>query len=259
MDQQQLFSGPVPPTRVRFTTPVDLGTGDCGQIATGFDGCDYVIKDQSIHHAIPHAEWFCSELGELVGVASPTHKVIAMPDGSTAFGSRWAGGALSPDEASPWWERVKAGEIDLANLGRTLSRIYALDQFVRNLDRHAANVLVHKQHHGHSVLAFDYSQAWTCFGFPLDAPPLPMCRTVEVQRKLSSLWATPYIDPSEVKSTCEEICSIDVASIVRIISSHPPIWLDERDKVAIINWWGSDDMNRRLDDIIRGVENGDYL
>ena len=154
---------------------------------------------------------------------------------------------------------MKAGEIELSEIGRTLSRIYALDQFVRNLDRHAKNVLVHKQHLGHSVLAFDYSQAWTCFGFPLAAPPLPKCKTVEVQRQLSGIWATKYVDPFEVKSTCEEIRSIEEAFIIRIIASHPAIWLDEADRHAIIDWWGSDDMNRRLDEIIRGVENGDYL
>lgn len=259
MNQRELFTDLVPAMRVRFTTPVDLGTGDCGQIAQGEDGCDYVIKDASTHPLIPHAEWFCTELGERIGIAAPAHKVMIMLDGTMAFGSRWAGGTLSPDGAAPWYEKVASGEIDLVGVGRTLSRIYALDQFIHNRDRHAANVLVHPQFQGHAILAFDYSQAWIIFGFPLPPPPLPVCRTVEVQRRLSAIWAIQYIDADLVGETCEAIRKVSVASIVDIIRTHPQIWLDELRRDAIIDWWGSEDMNRRLDSIVKGVKNGDFL
>ncbi len=259
MDQQQLFPDHVPATRVLWTTPSDLGTLDCGQVGRGEDGCDYVIKDQGANPAIPHAEWFCSELGERIGIAAPPHKVMAMPGGARAFGSRWQGGVLSPLGSNPWYEKVREGEISLSDIGRTLSRIYALDQFVHNRDRHAANVLVHPQYQGHAVLAFDYSQAWLCFGFPLASPPLPMCRTVEVQRSLSSMWSVRYVEASYVRETCDAISGIHVDTIAEIIASHPRSWLPDLDRERILSWWGSEDMGSRLNRIVEGVENGDCL
>lgn len=259
MEQQQLFTGHTPPTRVVSVDPVDLGTLDCSLIARGEDGCDYVIKDDANHPAIPHSEWFCSELGERIGIAAPPHKIMALPDGTTVFGSRWQGGLLSPAGSSPWYEKVRVGEISIDEVSRTLSRIYALDQFVHNRDRHAANVLVHAQYQGHAILAFDYSQAWLCFGFPLEQPPLPMCKTVEVQRELTRIWSTRYVKASIVKETCDAIRSLKSETIADIIGSHPESWLPRSDRESIIAWWGSDAMSQRLNRIVEGVENGDCL
>lgn len=259
MDTGDLFQGQPTPVRVAFTMPDDLGTADAPRLCRGSDGCDYVVKDRSIHAAIPHSEWFCSELGERIGIPAPVHKIMDLGGGVMAFGSRWHGGALSPDGAVPWYERVSSGEISLAEMSRALSRIYAFDQFIHNQDRHTANVLVTPQYQGHAVLAFDYSQAWLCFGFPLSPPPLPRCQTVDVQRQLAVIWGSSYVEPRIVKETCDEIASVPVVIIEQILSSHPKDWLPERERQAIIRWWGSEDMNLRLSRIVEGVENGDCL
>ena len=245
--------------RARWCEPVDLGTADCGKICRGEDGCDYVIKDQAAHPAIPHSEWFCSELGEKIGVAAPPHKVIYMGDGSMAFGSRWQGGVLSPDEGVPWFTKVRAGEIALTEIGPTLSRIYALDQFVHNVDRHCTNFLIHAQFNGYAILALDYSRAWLRFGFPLAAPPLAPCNTVEAQRWLSRYWSIKYIEPKIVRETCEAIAGVPSSVVERIISEHPESWLSAAERGDIISWWGSEDMGRRLNSIAEGVENGSCL
>ena len=260
METIGLFSDQVETLRVRWVVPGDLGTGEAPLVCRGADGCDYVVKDGKTHTAIPHSEWFCSELGERVGIAAPPHKIMDMGNGSTAFGSRWQGGVLSPEGSVPWYDRVKTGEIALSELRLALSRIYAFDQFVHNQDRHAANVLVHPQFKGHAVLAFDYSQAWLCFGFPLDAPPLPeACKTVFVQRALRKKWSYDYIDAGVVKETCELISSVSTSIVEKIIHSHPSDWLLASTKQDIIEWWGSEDMKSRLALIVEGVENGNCL
>ena len=261
MVEDNLFSDHVVAMRAQWCAPVDLGTADCGKICRGEDGCDYVIKEMSAHPAVPHSEWFCSQLGEKIGIAAPPHKVIDMRDGTMAFGSRWQGGVLSPDpeKETPWYVKVKAGEIALADASKTLSRIYALDQFVHNVDRHCTNFLIHPQFNGHAILALDYSRAWVRFGFPLALPPLPDCNTVNAQRWLTNYWGEKYVNPAAVRDTCDAISRISVDVIIRIIQEHPENWLPETTRSAIIAWWGSDDMSLRLNMIAEGVENGNCL
>lgn len=259
MGTGDLFQGQTAPVRVSFTLPDDLGTADAPKLCRGSDGCDYVVKDKSIHAAIPHSEWFCSQLGEQVGIPAPVHKIMDLGGGVMAFGSRWHGGALSPDGVVPWYERVSTGELSLTDVSSALSRIYAFDQFIHNEDRHTGNLLVVPQYLGHAVLAFDYSQAWLCFGFPLSPPPLPRCQTVDVQRRLAVIWNGCYVDASIVKETCNAIASLPLVNIQQIMASHPNDWLPEGDRQAIASWWGSDDMTLRLNQIVEGVENGSCL
>jgi hypothetical protein len=191
------------------------GTADCGQICRGVDGCDYAIKDGKTGGSTaitPHCEWFCTELGERVGIAGPQCKVIRHPDGTLVFGSRWEGGVVKASTtAGNWWDQVKAGVINLDDLKGPLSRIYAFDHFVHNVDRHGNNFLIRDQHGGHTVLAMDYSRAWITHGFPL--PALPMnSSTVHTQRALTTSWGA-YIDLSEVESLINALDQIQQAQI----------------------------------------------
>lgn len=254
-----LFEGEAARVRVVFTFPVDLGTSEAPKVCRGSDGCDYVVKDGSTHAAIPHSEWFCSQLGERVGIAAPVHRIMDIGGGATAFGSRWLGGSLTPDGATPWFGMVETGDLSLSDMSSALSRIYAFDHFVQNLDRNLTNLLLTPQFQGHAVVAFDYSQAWLCWGFPLNMPPLPLCRTVEVQRFLSCLWKSDYISASIVRETCDTIASVTIDTVENIMRAHPQDWLNDAQREAIVSWWGSDDMTLRLGRIVEGVENGSCL
>ena len=100
---------------------------------------------------------------------------------------------------------VKGGSIALDDIRGPLSRIYAFDHFVHNVDRHLNNFLIRGQHIGHTVLANDYSRAWICNGFPL--PPLPvLCNTVTAQRWLAGYLGQQYIDIDEVKQVTDKPC-----------------------------------------------------
>lgn len=248
------------PLRVKWCAPANLGA-DCGKICCGVDGCDYVIKDGvtggSTPHT-PHTEWFCSHLSELVGIASPTCRVVEVDDGTLAFGSRWIDEPPNPNFPGTWWDRVKGGSIALDDIRGPLSRIYAFDHFVHNVDRHLNNFLIRGQHIGHTVLANDYSRAWICNGFPL--PPLPvLCNTVTAQRWLAGYLGQQYIDIDEVKQVTDSIGKIPSTHIERIIDGHPKEWLTDNMKNEIMTWWSSSQMLERLEGIAKGVENGTYL
>lgn len=157
--------------------PAELGSADAGRICKCEDGSEYVIKDGVSKNStpeVPHCEWFCSELGEAIQIAIPRHKIIRLLDGSHVFGSHIVGGLINPDKdhAGYWFDLVRDGIIDFENATCVLSRIYAFDHFIHNVDRHKGNFLVHKQISGYSIYAMDYSRAWIRWGFP--TPEIPM-------------------------------------------------------------------------------------
>ena len=259
--QQPLF---LIPTEVRWCQPRNLGSADAGQICQGMDGCAYVIKDATTGASTPltpHCEWFCTRLGELVGIASPTCKVIRLPDGTMVFGSRWEGGVVAATPATPagnWWDRVAAGTIKLDDLAGPLSRIYAFDHFIYNEDRHTRNFIVRDQLDGHVIMAMDYSRAWIRHGMPL--PALPMKNSiVSTQQQLAVQWGRRYIDQTEVKSLVDAVKNVTARQAEQIINDHPKEWLPDDMRNAILSWWGSPLMMSRLDGIINGVADGTYL
>jgi hypothetical protein len=97
------------PVEVRYCIPLNV-SADCGQVCRCDDGCDYVIKDGKTggsKPATPHSEWFCTQLAETIGIASPGCKIVKMADGTLAFGSRWEGGIVRPMSGlavgGNWW------------------------------------------------------------------------------------------------------------------------------------------------------------
>lgn len=245
--------------------PANLGTADCKMICGCDDSCEYAIKDKSKNEMTPHAEWFCTHLADLVGIAGPVCQLIDMQDGTIAFGSRWHDGAL-PSRANPsitpWWQRVKTNAIPLSGIRSTLSRIYAFDHFVHNTDRHAGNFLVLPQRAGHAVLAYDYSRAWAIYGWPLPALPFntasPTEQTVRLQRSLRALYGD-YIDRTETRKLLETLAQVPVSKVEKIIGEQPDDWMNDAQKNAILAWWSSSAMTARLDGIATGIENGTYL
>jgi hypothetical protein len=82
------------PRKVIRVDPPGLASADCPAICGCDDSCDYAIKDTHTHPLVPHSEWFCTRLADLVGIAGPECQILEMPDGTLVFGSRWEGGTL---------------------------------------------------------------------------------------------------------------------------------------------------------------------
>jgi len=242
------------PVKARRCGPANFGTADCSQVCRCDDGSDYAVKDDSHNALVPHSEWFCTHLGEAVGLASPPCKVVDV-NGKLCFGSRWESGHNAQD----WWLRVQPGSTNFASIAPTLSRIYAFDLFVNNIDRHAKNYIVREQHFGTALLAFDYSRAWIVNGMP--PPMLPMeshHNTVDVMRAFKSLFGNFFVK-AEAYEVLERLDAITVAEVERIILSHPTEWLTESQKKSIVQWWEGAHKTQRISDIRKGVGDGSYL
>jgi hypothetical protein len=87
---------------------------------------------------------------------------------------------------------VQQGSIPVSEVAPILSRIYAFDHFIYNIDRHLGNFFVRRSRSSIAVLTVDYSKAWTYRGFPFPALPFdlrdPEHRTVNAQRDLTKMW-----------------------------------------------------------------------
>lgn len=242
----------------------ESGTADAGWICLCEDGCEYVIKDgvsKNSEPIVPHCEWFCTELSEAIQIAAPEHKIVRRIDETLVFGSRFVGGLIKGDaEAGYWYDLVKTGEIDIDNISAILSHILALDLFIFNHDRHKWNFLVQKVDSKYTIFAMDYSRAWLRTGFPL--PPIPMgadLNTIAHHRDLVRIWRRQYITPAEIDHTLQKIRKISKQRVERIINDHPPDWLAESQKNAILEWWGSAEFMSRLSAISEGVRNASCL
>lgn len=176
--------------KVVWEDPKNLGA-DCARICRCDDSCEYAVKDGSKDPLLPYAEWFCTHLAELLGIASPACAILEFPDGSTAFGSRWEIGALPmapPNTAPHWVQLLSSGAINIDDLKPAFSRIYAFDNFIHNHDRHANNFLFRSGLTRYAVLAMDYSRAWTHHGIPLPALPFDTSNSSERTVKGSVSW-----------------------------------------------------------------------
>jgi hypothetical protein len=251
------------PAKVIRVDPVNLGSIHARTVCVCDDSVSYVIKDDTHHPSMPHAEWFCTHLASLVGIPSIPCRVLEMPADAAGvrmqvFGSVWQSGEL-PKMPSPWFDQVQHGVVPIASIAAVCSWIYAFDHFIYNFDRHPFNFFARKSHAGFSLFSVDYSNSWTCCGFPL--PPLPFDltdgrhRTVLWQREFTSKWG-PWLDSSEVLSLISKIKAVTKDQVKYIIQTQGRDWLSGPDVKAILRWWRSKAFESRLNEISAGIING---
>lgn len=250
------MSAPLPGLAVRAVSCVeaDEGTADCALFCRCDDGSDYAVKDASKYPHLPHTEWFCTRVGERVGLASPVCAVVNVKN-LPCFGSRWETGH-DPDD---WWVKAHSGEIEFDLVAPTISRILAFDLFVHNDDRHLHNYIIRRQRMGHAVLAFDYSRAWLHHGFPLpDGPIGPGSNTIRAYRFLNNLFPG-FLRIQDVEHVFERLGELSAVAIETIISEHPASWLTAERSDAILDWWDSPRRLARISSVKEGILDGSYL
>lgn len=232
----------------------NFGSADCALICRCEDGSDYAIKDNAKNGAMPHSEWFCTRLVEAVGVAAPACKVVSV-QGDQWFGSRWETGHNPKD----WWLRAIAKQIDFNLLAPTISRIFAFDLFVHNVDRHLNNYIVREQHFGISMLCFDFSRAWLCHGYPIPNTPMDTgTKTIMAMRYLRQEFGE-FLVQDDIDTVLNNLTNLPTEKIEEIIAEHPQDWLTNYQKEWMVTWWGSAERAERIDRIKEDIGNGTYL
>jgi hypothetical protein len=243
------------PLRIEWRDPEELGSADSAGACRCDDGMEYALKDGRHHPLTPHAEWFCTKLAEAVGIACPPCAIIEDERGNFLFGSRWEGGVARDN----WWDMTERGEIDIALIAPVLSRILAFDLFVHNGDRHLNNYLVRESRNNWTVMAFDFSRAWTFNGYIL--PPLPFSpreNTVAAHRWLTRNLGE-FLDQGAADQVLERLRAVNKKTIVSIIAMQPRDWLPIDDANGILDWWDGGARAGRIDAIKKGISDGTYI
>lgn len=222
----------------------DQGSADLKMIATAVNNKDYAVKTTDDGNGfVPLTELFSYELARELSIATPNYALIKLRDQSIGFGSEWEGGALILKESSKVLE-VLHGATQVRGLKAFLSRVFALDLFLNNIDRHFGNYIFRDSYSGVIALAYDFSRAWYAFKpFSYESVSEPTTNTFVCHQLI---LRTNNFDASIAHSTLNEIKHISVEVINRILSNVPGEWMPDDTRNEILGWWGSQDMEDRI-------------
>ncbi|ELY1990395.1 hypothetical protein SL034_005545 [Vibrio harveyi] len=243
--QQVLF-----PIEIVETYPSKQNSADLSLIGKGRDGKHYAIKTTKDNNGfVPASEFFCHHLARLVSIPTPAFENVKLSCGSMAFGSVWEGGVTTID-AVPKILDILTGKTVVEDLDTFLSKVYAFDLFVNNEDRHFGNYIFRDSFNNTKIaLAFDFSRAWKetdPFGFESLQPQskTAMCNDFIRKHKCYNKAASLQV--------LDEISKISREDIESILNLMHDSWMSEKDKSVILNWWGSDEFNERIEKL-KGV------
>ena len=151
------------PIYVAHEMDATLGGIDLKRIAEADDGHTYAVKRIVDHPALPLCEWVGYHLCRIVGVRTPDFAVLQYHDGTDpAFGSRMV---IDPREIEREPTNYQTLSFFNGHLS-TVAKVFPLDAFLANQDRHGGNFLLAPTSTGRSLLAIDFSRAWIRLGEP---------------------------------------------------------------------------------------------
>jgi hypothetical protein len=238
------------PIKIISMDPANLNTADAACFGVGDNGLDYMIKTVAKAPAAPAAELICHAIAEESGIPVPQYDVVMLRDGSLGFGSVWDAGALK-DQASS--QRVLFGSAPGKSIDAALARIFVLDMFVHNVDRHAGNYLcVSGRTPGYSLKAFDFSRAFTFHGWPL--PTLPMDARAHTITVIRALHRSRKFDLVSAEGVLTRIEALQFAWFKQVLEQVPVSWLPAAVRKRILTWWANG-RTARVQTIRQGAKN----
>ncbi|RWC74877.1 MAG: hypothetical protein EOS30_11535 [Mesorhizobium sp.] len=242
------------PVKAIACATANFGSQDCDELCFCGDAGGFVIKKNDKFPALPHIEWFCSSLARTCGVPQIDFSVVEHTDGNFWFGSSWKIG-----QVKDWWALAANGTINFAALADDISKIYALDLFINNDDRHLNNYFVTNINGKYDIFSFDYSRSWINHPFPLVGTITdPATNTVKVKEYFKSIFGN-YINVGAVTAVLDNIVSLTTQRVADIIGAHPKNWLTAHQETSIIDWWNSGEVLNRVNAIKAGIQNGTLL
>jgi len=240
-------------------TPSNLGTVHLSGFAIASDEMEYAVKSMRAAPPfpvqnptqVPASEWFCTNLAEKCGIATPVCKVLrCISDSEYVFGSRIEFSAWKEGLNVPNWIALLSDASD--SLKKQLWSIYAFDQFVHNIDRHINNYLYMQNSRGQIVVkTFDFSLSSFVIGWPRSsAESLPSDSKTVLAWNIAKQFIgdTPELRQSAL-NIIDKIEKIGIEVISDILSSMPDAWMPPMHKEYLLKWWASEERNTRLDAI----------
>lgn len=215
-------------------------SADLKVVSVGRDGFEYATKRQADGADLPASEWFCYHLGYRLQIALPPCTVLRDGNGEH-FGSRFEGGVIQWSDIPPPEQTML-----LQSCAADISRIYALDLFIANDDRHLNNFLFRGQKLAgqRTVIAMDFSRGLLMRGWPWDPVPMPgstkTMMLIDLLKKLG-LWSTP-----DAALTLGSIATVTSSEVKQWLTAMPTAWLSAARIDEIVKWWDSPGFGQRL-------------
>lgn len=226
------MSKPLFTVKINHEEPT-AGTRDLRLVGHCSLGVQYAIKRESDGALLPLAEWVGHKLSELCGIKTPAYDVVECLDGEIAFGSRWE------NEIQQLMSYDTAAKAVLSDHAADISRIFGLDFFLPNPDRHLRNFLFSKTGMPKRCLSFDFSLSSVRNGLPFGANVMgPSTKTHAVLKRLL-IDDLKIFDKHRYNEALSKVKAVDRAQMCQVLDSAPPEWYTAVSKIDILNWWDS--------------------
>jgi len=224
--------------------------------ATCEDGLDYALKlDGTAHTHVRASEYVCCRLAEIVGLPLPNFRVVEHLNGDLVFASQIFGDIRQNAADQAGLLRFLTKNSPPPEIVTQMSRVYAFDLFVNNIDRHINNFMFQKQNKKNVVLAIDFSKAiFNVWPLP-NGPMNPGCGTVFVRRLVERHWG---FDLGAAKDCSLKIGQVPKQAVTDILHDMPTGWLPQASQNQLLAWWSAG-AHSRASDIWKGLDNGTYL
>lgn len=238
------------PIEIQRTEPAPFGSAECTHYGIGFDRLPYVLKRVTPYSPyMPASELICTRIAGGCQIACVTGHIANLPDGEQAFASRAEGGAITPQQVEI---KLLTDVAFLKKVNPTLAAIYAMDVFVRNLDRHVGNYLVRSTFAGSDLMAMDHGQALLAASWPAKPLKLPMCNTVYWQNMLRQ---REPLDLAEALAAIDRLSALGDDWLEQNTKDIPFTWWSREERIPVFRWWVRH-RKRRLSRIRRRLQNG---
>jgi hypothetical protein len=221
------------------------------------DGFRYYVKADAPGKAIRASEWISTHLAEAVGITAPNAVTIQLPNGEVVFGSRRIAGVADQLQTQAFLSTPSIGNIQqgISGLGTLLSKMYALDLFLFNDDRHVNNYLSVDDNGVRRLYTFDFSRAlfwhWPWSGYPPAHCNTRLCSAI--------LWRLHGFDPVAANSVLDALEAFPPASVQGLVNQMPADWLPAPLHADLMNVWTTGARQSRIGDIRKGLTNGSLL
>lgn len=201
------------------------------------DGYEYATKRLIDDARIPICEWVGYHLWRACDLLTPEFAILYYADRRPpAFGSRIENpynGTLKDTGSSSVASFFKPHLSDIA-------KIYPVDAFLPNIDRHGCNFLLRQTITTTTLLSIDYSHAWVRTGHPFGD-------TSKLVKSNTHSWWKHFRGRMKVQgdfSALEKIGSLPDDWLTKVITSAPKEWVKGLDIHSIDTFWRNDRASR---------------
>lgn len=222
---------PLFPVKMNHEEPTN-GTRDLKLVGHCHAGVRYAIKRESDGPLLPLAEWVGHKLSEICGIATPEYDIVECLNGEIAFGSRWE---HKTQQLITGYDAV--AKTMLSEHAVDISRIFGLDFFLPNPDRHLGNFLFSLDGLPKRCLSFDFSLSSVRSGLPFGTNLMGPSTKTNLIMKRFLIDDLKKFDKHRYNESLAKVKEVDQERMRGVLDSAPEEWYTAVSKSEILDWW----------------------